>query len=1181
MPRRCMLSNPRFVGDPVDVVTGEVRDIARDFQIYGERPFRWYRTYQSQRGAVDRGLGWGHRHVLDWVLRIDIDGMFLDTPDDPLEFPVFFAGDRRTAECQGWRLSQHGDALFRLERAREPIREFIRTHPHAIEARLHRLIHSDGSVTTLHYGTPERESLAMVVDSQGWTLQLDWSRGHIRAIRGRTPLGERVFIRYEYDSEGRLVLGRDAYGHTFAWAYDDQHRVTRRTDRRGYSFVYAYDGLGRCVRAAGEDDVDAVTLEYMPSGLETKVRHEANSATWIYCYDNGRNLLEIENPYGFKHQFLYDEAGRQTAEVDGQGELWTAVRDGWGTLIAKQDPLGHLHAPHEDITDPERDPLRHQPPGTAMEHEHGALIHLGFMAPSAAGLGAGLPEPIAQILLSAESMGIGHEIRDPEGLLLREETLLADGSRRQRRYGYDANGNVRLVHDHEGREWRYEYASWNHRVLERDPVGAETRYQYSQRDLIVAVEDPGGTRTEYEWDLCDRLAEVRRDGVVREHYIRDGAGHLIEKRGPEGEVLVRYERGPLGVLLRRWTPEGLEEHFERDERGWPRRARAEFPGTKPVNCEFFHDGSGRRTLDQRDGAGIEHEFLPSGQTETRFKPRVGSEGQVYTIRSFRTPEGGRVLIDPTGREHRIDLLEPGIVRRSFANGTIEVSQYNPSGRCVAKASQGRRGQWRRRFWWSPDGGLTYRQDDRRGDTQFTYDGAGRLHVVATARGDRWLYAHDLAGNLIAKPGLGEGFSDGSGPPLLGMDSAVAMAPGNRLYRANGDRFHYDARGDIRHRENRLEWTTYGRDGVGRLRTIHRTDTETRTSRLVWSSDYDALGRRVRKRVHEGERTRTWEFFWDGDRLAAEILDDGRLRVYAYADRDALVPMLAIEYASIESPPEDGRCHVLLADHRGAIEEIEDDAGDVVWSATVHPHAEVTADIGQDVHQPFRLVGQYWDEQAGLCIHRHRTWSPELGRFMESDPIGLEGGANLYAWPQSPLAAGDVLGLGCGDGDTSTSPKKDGDADEEGSSQKKQDSNTEGEEFSDWAASLPTKKTPTNTPKDLYEVAKTGPDNFRLSGGGEQVWTDGLDAASGAALEAKLVVKPDKSPFIPETNIPDFIRDKIVGEVTDEFRRYGAVIADNTNPVRQLTVFVNDQRAVPFFQELMSRFKIPGQILVQP
>jgi len=140
--------------------------------------------------------------------------------------------------------------------------------------------------------------------------------------------------------------------------------------------------------------------------------------------------------------------------------------------------------------------------------------------------------------------------------------------------------------------------------------------------------------------------------------------------------------------------------------------------------------------------------------------------------------------------------------------------------------------------------------------------------------------------------------------------------------------------------------------------------------------------------------------------------------------------------------------------------------------------------------------------------------------------------------------------------------------------------SEAAAFDRWSKGLPTKQTPTNKPADRYEIAQTGSSNFQLAGGGEVVWSDGLDAASMAALEAKYVGRPSRSPFISGSDVPDFIRDKITSQVTDEFRRYGAVIADPSNPVRQLTVIINDDRAAPFFEDLMRNLDIPGQVVVR-
>jgi RHS repeat-associated protein len=277
----------------------------------------------------------------------------------------------------------------------------------------------------------------------------------------------------------------------------------------------------------------------------------------------------------------------------------------------------------------------------------------------------------------------------------------------------------------------------------------------------------------------------------------------------------------------------------------------------------------------------------------------------------------------------------------------------------------------------------------------------RLQAVYRPDGVVEHYRYDAGNNLVEAPGLGEhlpasGPQHAPGTPL----QPVVLDTGNRLWRANGERFHHDERDHVVARESHEGVTYYLRDAADQLRKVVRSED------TIFEAWYDVLGRRSKVRTAAGERT----FYWDTDRLAAELGPHGALRVYVYAGRDGIVPIGFVDYASADAEPASGHSYSVHADHQGSVERVYNARGKLVWRCAYAPYGAARVEVGAGFYQPLRMPGHYWDADTQLHYNRFRYYDPALARYLESDPLGIAGGANLYAYTWNPLSEVDVRGL---------------------------------------------------------------------------------------------------------------------------------------------------------------------------
>jgi RHS repeat-associated protein len=99
------------------------------------------------------------------------------------------------------------------------------------------------------------------------------------------------------------------------------------------------------------------------------------------------------------------------------------------------------------------------------------------------------------------------------------------------------------------------------------------------------------------------------------------------------------------------------------------------------------------------------------------------------------------------------------------------------------------------------------------------------------------------------------------------------------------------------------------------------------------------------------------------------------------------------------------------DHLGTTQAITDQNKSTVWKVGQQTPFGEFKNITGSITFNLRLPGQYHDSETGLHQNWHRDYNPTLGRYIESDPIGLKAGVSTFGYVrQNPLRIIDPLGL---------------------------------------------------------------------------------------------------------------------------------------------------------------------------
>ncbi|MCX5544795.1 DUF6531 domain-containing protein [Paraburkholderia sp. CNPSo 3076] len=969
-------------GHPVDVVRGTAENEFTDYATVDAPAFKWERYYRSDWSERDGALGFGFRHSFQHELRLlRTRAIYVDGPGRAYVFRRSASG-RYEDVFAGYELEQQGENRFVLLHATHGKFTFDRASGVQASARLVRHVREGVESTVRYAGDGTLQHIEQTAGREQRRRMIDLlydARGHVVEMRVTDPRGAVLCAaRYRYDATGCLVASTDALGASMTYGYDAWRRMIRETDANGYSFSYRYDSGGRCVESAGQDGLWRVLLDYQPGRT---VVTQADGGKWTYLYDAARTVTRIVDPYGGATERVTGDDGRIVEEVDSGGRVMRWLYDERGDNTGRLDRWGNRW-PTRDEAPQLPNPLAHVVPARPLE------LLWGDARPEDLTDRLLLPPEIEAVAVAAFASSAAvlepAEERDGAGRVIGS----TDASGHSECLSRDAAGNVVQRRDKDGHDYEYSIASWNLRESETDPLGNTVRYRYSPKQEITAIVDANGNESRYTYDYKGRLTRVARHDTIRESYVYDTGDRLIEKRDGAGNTLLRFEVGENGLHSKRILASGETHTYEYDRRGNFTRA-----STDKFEVTLTYDANGRRTGDKRDGRGIEHSFVGERLESTTYFSR-------FVARYDAGPTGDVVIHTPDGGVHRLQRAADGTVLVRLANRTNVLYRFDSDGRCTGRLNwpEGRMTEIHCvQYQYSATGELQCAIDSTGGTTEYQYDAAHRL--VGESR-DGWTvrrFEYDRGGNLLSTPTC----------------QWMRYTEGNRLSGAACGAFCYNSRNhlaeQIGENNRRTTWQYNSMDLLVRVQWSDRQEN--------WSAEYDGLCRRIAKAMGHA-RT---QYFWDGDRLAAEVAPNGQLRIYAYVNETSYLPFMFIDYDGCDAAPESGRTYYVFCNQVGLPEWIEDISGGCVWSVNeIDPYGAICVAPGNELEYNLRWPGHWFDPETGLHYNRFRSYSPVLGRYLQSDPAGQAGGINLYAYTANPLVLIDVLGRECPHGNESSS-----------------------------------------------------------------------------------------------------------------------------------------------------------------
>ncbi len=814
---------------------------------------------------------------------------------------------------------------------------------------------------------------------------------------------------FTYDLNGQVLVHvldgktttyvRDAYsrpisvtfpdGTTEAFTYNNFGQVLTHTLKNGGIVVNTYDAFGDLLTTT--DPLGNVTTKtYNALSLPASVTDPLGHATTFNAYNEQGQLLNVTYADGSTASNTFDPAGNLIASIDELGHTKTATYDVFERKTSSTDALGRTTTISymdslsgcSSCNTQEKPSLITLPSGKQIKFNYDVEWRMtstivGFGTADAATT-TNTFDNVDNVLTSTDP--IGHKTSFVYDGRYRT-TSVTDPRGNKTSFTYDPSDNNLTITDALNRVTSNTFDSMNRKVSSTDPKNQKTTFAFDSMGNISVLTDAKGQASSWQYDLDNRNIKMSYADGSFEMNTFDPASRLISWQRTNGIIASYTYDSRNRMLATTWsdsTP-GVTKSYDA-------ASRLLTSANSVSSCGYSYDAANELLSETQTVANIHQPWLISysydldGNRINLIYPSGVSVGYSYTNRN----QISSISQGSIGLAQYAYDLDGNVLNKSLANGTQVSFVYDLnnnlttlnntlSGISFARFDYGYNAVNMRTF---------EQRDSAKGDV-FSYDQVDQVTGVnydttnpsTTATGpDRTVsYSFDTTGNRSNVVDSVNGTSSYTannlnqyttvGASVLSYDLNGNLATGN-----NGGLYLYDS-------QNRLLTAKVG----GKVGTIDQFS-------------YDSKNRVVERQVNAA----ITYLIYDGWNLIEERDSNGNvLATYIHG-------VLSDEMLSKTAS---GATVYYHTNALGSVTDLTSSTGAVIekYKYDIYGKPAISNGSGSPLTvsaygNRFMFTGREFLVEVSLYDYRNRMYSADLGRFLQRDPIGFDGGdVNIYRY----------------------------------------------------------------------------------------------------------------------------------------------------------------------------------------